>query len=168
MQDYISSIRTRLPEPRRNYIVRHELFQKLKQIDLNKSTVVKGGAGRGKTTLLASYISKMNLKNVKWISLDEGCNDIFLFWDYIVSTLSEFIDSDYLEYFKAGISRDSFGQMMEGLIDSLADKPDIILVMDDFQYITDTELMASLDFLSKTAWEIFISSPPPGRSLRFI
>lgn len=75
--------RLKVPEPRKDYIIRADLFSKLEKIDEYKVVLIKGGAGTGKTTLVSSFIKQKNL-NAKWISLDESCNNVFSFWNYIL------------------------------------------------------------------------------------
>ena len=108
MEKHIMPVRTKMPQPRRNYIARKRLNKSLNEILDHKLIVIKGSAGSGKTTLITSYLTAKAALNVKWITLDGDCNDLFLFWDYIISVLSEFIASnEFIEYFNGGISREN-------------------------------------------------------------
>jgi len=152
MDKHIISMRTRLPQPRKNYIIRENINDKLDRLFDCKLTVIKGGAGSGKTTLITSYFTEKDFPNVKWISLDNDCNDLFLFWDYIISALSEFVGSnEFMEYFNSGIGQDNLRSIIDILISSISEKTDIILTLDDFQYITNTAVLDSFEFLLKNA-----------------
>jgi len=46
----------KIPAPRKNYIVRHGLFEQLSKCRDMSIIFLSGGAGTGKTTLLSSFI----------------------------------------------------------------------------------------------------------------
>lgn len=79
----------KIPKPRKNYVVRHELYQLLDQAADYKVILIQGEAGIGKTTLLSSYISDRGLKMVRWITLDESSNHVFVFWRYFLEAVRE-------------------------------------------------------------------------------
>lgn len=55
----------KIPKPRKNYVVRRELYQILDQVPDYKVILIQGEAGSGKTTLLSSYISDRKLELVR-------------------------------------------------------------------------------------------------------
>jgi len=149
MENSLLSTRLRHPRPRKNYIVRKDLFDRLDSLGLCRLAIIKGGAGSGKTTLLTSYIKEKALPGVKWITLDHRCNNLFLFWSYIIEALSDFLGAskqEYLSFFNAGIGRDYLDQMLELLINSLADEGDIYLVLDDFHCIDDDAVLSTFEY----------------------
>ncbi|WP_279233346.1 LuxR C-terminal-related transcriptional regulator [Acetobacterium tundrae] len=149
MENHILSTRMKIPQPRKNYIVRQPLFKKMEKMKSCGLTVIKGGAGSGKTTLLSSFIKEKSLTQIKWISLDESCNHLFLFWNYIIEALVEFMDStrdDFLAFFNASLSKESLDQMLTLVINNLDEKEEIYLVLDDFHLINDEAILASFEF----------------------
>jgi len=152
MEKHIMPVRTKMPQPRRNYIARKRLNESLNEILDHKLIVIKGSAGSGKTTLITSYLTAKAALNVKWITLDGDCNDLFLFWDYIISVLSEFIASnEFIEYFNGGISRENLRQIIGILVGNISEEHDIILVLDDFHCIADSAVLDSFEFFLRNA-----------------
>ena len=87
----LMTTKLKMPQPRKNYIIREELFSKLDNISEYKVILVKGGAGTGKTTLITSFVKEKNISDIKWISLDESCNNVFLFWNYLIEAVGEYL-----------------------------------------------------------------------------
>ena len=96
MKNNINIIKTKLimPAPRKNYIKRKHLLEKLNDIADYKVTLIKGIAGSGKTTAVSIYVSENNLQNVNWISLDKENDEIYSFWYYFCESIKEFLSSD--------------------------------------------------------------------------
>ena len=69
-----SSIKHKMPAPRKNYLIRVQLFRQLEQLSDYQVAIVKAGAGCGKTTLLSSFAIEREIKNLKWVTLDEHAN----------------------------------------------------------------------------------------------
>lgn len=61
----LMSTRLKMPQPRKNYIVREELFSKLDRMSEYSVILVKGGAGTGKTTLIASFAREKAVCDMK-------------------------------------------------------------------------------------------------------
>lgn len=91
---HILSAKFKIPSPREEYVVREKLMKKLNQIESSKVTIIKAGAGSGKTTLLSVYIKERNLSSIKWITMDNSMNQVFLFWNYVLLSLEEFVNGD--------------------------------------------------------------------------
>lgn len=147
MKQSAISTKLKLPQPRKNYIARGSLFMKLEQMKEKRLLIIKGGAGSGKTTLVTSYIKEERLENVKWISLDETTNNLFVFWNYLVEALLDFAGQskdDYLSIFNANNSRSDFNEMLTLLINEINFEQDIYLFLDDFHYISDSQILESL------------------------
>lgn len=56
-----------------------------------KGRIVKAGAGCGKTTLLSSFVEETKMENVKWMMLDENANQTFVFWNYVIEVVKEYL-----------------------------------------------------------------------------
>jgi LuxR family maltose regulon positive regulatory protein len=150
-----------IPTPRPGLVPRPRLLDKLsKDLQdqngkfLRKLTLVSAPTGFGKTTLLSEWIAIQDLQ-VAWVSLDEKDNDPVRFWSYVIAALRRLRDdigstaivalksaeSLQLELLLTGLLNE-FNRMDEtGLL------PSPILVLDDFQTISNKEVHDSLTVL---------------------
>lgn len=145
----ILSVKVKIPEPRKNYVLRKQLNEQLMGIVNHKVTVVKGGAGSGKTTLLSILIKEEKLKNVKWISMDKNMNNLFVFWKYVLEVTKTFFGEDQESFescFDGNIQEEMMWQMIAMMLNQLDQEEQIILVWDDFHFIKDQELLATVSF----------------------
>ncbi len=139
----------KIPAPRERYIIREHLMDRLDQIGQRKVTIVKAGAGSGKTTLLSVFIREKKLQNVKWITVDESMNQIYLFWSYVLQVLEEYTGEDtenLQDCFEGNYQKEMFLQILEMFIGKLSGSEQIYLVLDDFQFIKDNFLIDTIDF----------------------
>ena len=145
----ILSVKFKIPEPRKNYVLRKNLIDKLRSADKKKVTIVKAGAGSGKTTLLTSFIKENKLSNVRWITMDENMNQVFIFWKYILEGTRDFLgepDGDFQNWFESNMQKDNLWQLLTMYVNKLYQKEDVFLVLDDFQYVTEEFLISTIDF----------------------
>ena len=145
----ILSVKLRMPQPRKNYIIRQELFHKLEDIKDYKVTIVKAGAGSGKTTLLSSFVKETKMENVKWITLDENANQAFVFWNYVIEAVKEYLGetkADFQTFFDSNMQKDNLLQIISVFVNKLSIEEDILLVLDDFQMISDSFLISTINY----------------------
>ena len=146
MNRTLLSTRLMMPKPRKGTVLRRELFQKLDASGHKRLTVIMGAAGSGKTTLLTSYLENREL-SAGWLSLDDECNFIPLFWNYVVKALSDSLGaaadefSTYLQGAGAG-----YTEMLKVLINALEQTGEIYFVLDDFHLLNNRELIQSVDY----------------------
>lgn len=143
--------RLKVPEPRKGYIIRADLFSKLEKIDEYKVVLIKGGAGTGKTTLVSSFIKQKNL-NAKWISLDESCNNVFSFWNYILEALGDVLGRDKDEIkaiYDSNMQKDNLQMFLVAILNLLDINEDIYIVLEDFYYIKEKFLIETINFFIK-------------------
>lgn len=151
MSTSILSTKLFIPEIRNNYVIRRSLIDKLVSgINRNnKLTLVSAPAGYGKTTLVVEFLNSINLVST-WISLDDGDNDLTRFYSYLISALkkagvsigsdTEKVALDYnLSSTNAAIT------MIINDISSLSEK--IILVLDDFHFIDNPQVIGVVKYL---------------------
>lgn len=146
------STRLKKPQPRKNYILRDELFLKLDKINDYTVTLVKGCAGAGKTTLMTSFIKEKEIQNLKWISLDESCNNVFMFWNYFIEAAGEFLGTskqEFISLYDSNFQKSNLEQLLTLLINCLDNKEELYFVLDDFYFITDGFLIETIDFFLK-------------------
>ena len=142
----------KMPEPRKNYIIRENLFRKLENYSDYKLTFVTGGAGSGKTTLISSFIKEYNLSNIKWIALDEMSNEVFSFWRYCIEALKEVLEiapAELLALYDTNFQKNTIKDFLVLLINELTLHQEIFVILDDFHYITDSFLLETIDFFIK-------------------
>lgn len=149
LKDPIISVKLRMPQPRKNYISRHALFEQLTKMTEYKVTLVKAGAGSGKTTLLSSFIKEKAPNNARWITLEDNANQVFIFWRYVLEALKDFIQDvkkDLFEYFDGNIQTEYLWHFLPLFINKINHDTNIILVLDDFHMITEPFLISTLDY----------------------
>lgn len=127
-----------MPRPRKNSIFRPKLFSKLKQLDDCKVGLLEGWAGSGKTTLLSTYFHTTQ-KEVLWLTLDDECNYIEVFWAYMKELLLHVTDMDLgaLQIHR-GVEDE-----IAMILNMLGDK-EKILVLDNIHVLKDKALLASI------------------------
>lgn len=146
------STRLKMPQPRKNYIVRNELFLRLNQMGNYSVILVKGGPGTGKTTLITSFAKEKALANIRWVSLDENCNHVFTFWNYFIEAISGDLGAekqDFLTLYDSNFQKSNFEQLITILINALDHQEELFIVLDDFYYITDRFLLDTIEFFVK-------------------
>lgn len=149
--DFIST-KFKIPIPRKNYIKRETLMESLKKISNNKVTLITGCAASGKTTLVTSFIEEYNPMPVKWLSLDEEDNNIFIFWKCFLEAVKDFLgkDSDeILNYFDSFMDEKHIKGLLIIIINQLLKAEEFILVIDDFHNISDKNILDSIDYFIK-------------------
>ncbi|MDU4854877.1 MAG: LuxR family transcriptional regulator, partial [Clostridioides difficile] len=150
MKNNINIIKTKLImlAPRKNYIKRKHLLEKLNDIADYKVTLIKGIAGSGKTTAVSIYVSENNLQNVNWISLDKENDEIYSFWYYFCESIKEFLSNDKVfDSFKELLTKDSIYNLIGYIVNELSKVDDVFIVLDDFYHIKDKLLNSTIEYL---------------------
>ncbi|WP_459450990.1 AAA family ATPase [Robinsoniella peoriensis] len=140
----------KIPKPRKNYVVRHELYQLLDQVADYKVILIQGEAGSGKTTLLSSYISDRGLKMVRWITLDESSNHVFVFWRYFLEAVREQLGGkgeEIVHLFDENMQLENMEHFLPVLFSEINFEEECWLVLDDFQVIQEPELIQTIELL---------------------
>lgn len=153
MENNVKFISTKLkmPAPRKNYICRKEIMSKLQNILEYKITLVKGRAASGKTTLITSFIKEKAIKNVKWISLDKGNDDVFSFWYYMLEAIRDNLTNaeEIASFYKMMINKEDVESLVVSIINSMKTDEDIVLVLDDFHNLTEPYLLHTVEYFIK-------------------
>jgi len=135
-------------------MIRKHLYDQLGNIAKYKITLIKGGPGSGKTTLLTSYIKENNPADFIWISLDKTSNQPHTFWNYIIEALSDYLGKSkdvYLQNFNNTFHTTDIEILLTTLLNILAEhyfesQEPCFIVLDDFHYINNENLVKALDF----------------------
>ncbi|WP_148571890.1 LuxR C-terminal-related transcriptional regulator [Nocardioides caldifontis] len=108
----------------------------------NRLTLVAAPAGFGKSTLLAEWTvaAREAGTHVAWLSLDEGDNDLTRLLTHLVAALDA--KSDSIERLRDGIPA-----AMTVLVNDLADRPQTVLVLDDYHVLTAPVVHEAMTFL---------------------
>ncbi|SEW14636.1 LuxR C-terminal-related transcriptional regulator [[Clostridium] fimetarium] len=145
----ILSVKLKMPQPRKNYIIRHSLFEQLNHLKDCKVVIVKAGAGSGKTTLLSSFVIETGLEHVRWISLDENANQTFVFWNYMIESVKDYLEdskTDFQNFFDGNMQKENLWKILSLLVNKLSMEKEIVLVLDDFHMISDEFLISTINF----------------------
>lgn len=148
------STKLKIPAPRRNYVVRKALYDKLSQCSELSVIFVRGGAGTGKTTLLSSFIRETGLKNVGWLSLDASNTNVYSFWLYLTAAVNTFLEDgdDFLTLMRSNMDASHMDGLLTILINRLCSEKDYYLVLDDVHCLNDAALIHTFEY--------FISAMP--------
>jgi LuxR family maltose regulon positive regulatory protein len=137
------------PAPRKNFIDRRRILERLDEALTHKLTLIAAPPGYGKTTLLSIWNRERDLP-VAWLSLDGEDNDPFLFLRYLIvalQTIDPQVGNDSLSLLKSP-QLSSYKAILSGLINDLAAiEQDFALILDDYHWIEQQEVHGSLTYL---------------------
>ena len=113
-------------------------------------TLVSAPPGFGKTMLVTGWIYARVRSPVAWLSLDDGDDQMHVFWRYLIAalqTVSPGLGDTALQLLAAP-APPAVESILATLINELVDLPDdLILVLDDYHQIQALEIHNSLVFL---------------------
>jgi LuxR family maltose regulon positive regulatory protein len=144
-------IHTKLYPPyiRLELVSRPRLLDQVAQGLRSPLTLVTAPAGFGKTTLVASSLAACGMP-VGWLSLDKDDNQVDRFLIYLVAALQEAnpsIGSEAAQLIEA-VEIAPTTAVLTSLINDLdATGVDIVLVLDDYQFINSSAVHAAVAFL---------------------
>ncbi len=151
MQKTDPLIRTklRLPFTRPGLVSRPRLQEQIAQGLRGPLTLITAPAGFGKTTLVASCVAGCGMP-VAWLSLDKNDNQAGRFLNYLIAALQEAdnrIGSEAAQLM-AGIQQAPPEAVLTSLINDLdAASREMVLVLDDYQFISSQACMTEVAFL---------------------
>jgi LuxR family maltose regulon positive regulatory protein len=147
----ISLLKTKLhiPPMRSELVSRPRLIEQLDAGLDCKLTLISAPAGFGKTTLLSEWVTRLK-DRAAWLSLDAGDNDEARFWIYLVAalqTVHTHLGQDALQLFQAP-QPPATQVILTTVLNEMAALPqDVILVLDDYQLISDQAVHDGVAFL---------------------
>jgi LuxR family maltose regulon positive regulatory protein len=115
-------------------------------------TSITGPPGAGKTVAAASWAARYERGPVAWVTLDEFDNGPAVFWSYALAALRQ-----------AGVAVEPAASLLArgepaGRVFLLrvaaalaGHDPPVTLVLDEFHFVTDPEVLAGLDYLLRNA-----------------
>jgi LuxR family maltose regulon positive regulatory protein len=157
-----------LPPPRPNLVSRPRLVKQLNAGASCKLILISAPAGFGKTTLLYEWISGRELP-LAWFSIDSNDNDPIRFWAYVIAALQTIEPEIGVTAFSAlqtpqppaieALVAELINDIAESAnhISVLSEERRLILVLDDYHLITETQVHDSMVF--------FLDNLPPRMQL---
>jgi LuxR family transcriptional regulator, maltose regulon positive regulatory protein len=147
--DRIIRTKLRLPFTRPGLVSRPRLQEQVAQGLCGPLTLITAPAGFGKTTLVASCITACGMP-AAWLSLDENDNQAGRFLNYLVAALQEAdntIGSEAAQLVMASQQAPS-EVVLTSLINDLDNAGrEIILVLDDYHFISSQDVHSAVAFL---------------------
>ncbi len=149
--DHLIPTKTLTPLISERIIIREPVMEKLNS-GLKKGCslfLVTSLAGSGKTTLVSQWVKESKLL-AAWVSLDTGDNDFSRFWEYIIASL-QMIDTNIGRIVMPALQ--SIEKLLKQTVvnavirDVSACGRSIILVLDDYHVIRNSDIHASLEYL---------------------
>ncbi len=144
------------PRLRLSLVPRERLFRQLDAGLESRLTLISAPAGFGKTTLVGAWLAERRTMPVGWVSLDEGDNDPFRFWRYVISACQACapgVGATSLEQLQR-VQRQPFVQnpfeaMLTTFVNELSRlSRRALLVLDDYHLITSPRVHETLaDFV---------------------
>ncbi|WP_308214348.1 helix-turn-helix transcriptional regulator [Solirubrobacter ginsenosidimutans] len=109
-------------------VARERLFERLRDGQGRRLTLVACPAGFGKSTLLAAWReTELQRRPVAWVTLDEGDNDPAVLWAHVSAALG---------FDPPATSAPLREVVLPRLINALAERDEVALVLDDFHRLS--------------------------------
>lgn len=141
----IIQTKLKVPSISNTFISRPKLYKLLDQGLDKRVTFVVAPSGYGKTSILSDWVKRLETF-VAWVTLDERDNHPHSFWTHVAASLQP------NSLFRRGqLSRllDKHGKLPWSVADLLNElsmkREQTILVWDDFNYITDADVLAEVN-----------------------
>jgi LuxR family transcriptional regulator, maltose regulon positive regulatory protein len=141
-----------VPAIRRRLVERPRLMERLDRTSEATLTLVSAPAGFGKSTLIASWLTKAAAsthRRAAWLSLETADNDPPVFWTYLIAALRKAlpqVGDGSLPLLDP--SQPRVGMAIAQLINELGTvSDDVVLVLDDYHAIETPEIHEDIAFL---------------------
>lgn len=141
-----------MPRPRPRLVHRQRLINRLEQGLQRTLTLISAPVGFGKTTLLANWLHT-HPSSVAWLSLEPQDNEPARFLSYLLAALQP--HNSHLDAFSPMLpNAASIEALLTVLINDLLERrvntrEHIVLVLDNYQFITNHSIHYALSFLLK-------------------
>ncbi|HEY6889903.1 MAG TPA: LuxR C-terminal-related transcriptional regulator [Solirubrobacter sp.] len=117
-------------------VARERLFERLRDGQGRRLTLVACPAGFGKSTLLAAWReTELRRRPVAWVTLDEGDNDPVVLWTHVIAALG---------FDPPASSAPLREVVLPRLINALAEQGEVAVVLDDFHRLSSASTRESV------------------------
>lgn len=139
------------PQPPTVLVQRERLLHDMDAVFASRLLLLSASAGSGKTTLLSAWATRsiQAPRAMVWLSLDELDNDPTRFWTLLVTALHICMPTVGVVALRMLHSSQPplLSTMLTTLLNELTDlSREIVLILDDYQVIKDTDIHESLSF----------------------
>lgn len=144
------------PRPAAGLIERPRLFDLVSQVQAKQLTIIKAGAGFGKTSLAVHWAERLQQSGnvVAWLALDAEDNEPARFLFYLSRSLqraSNGLGEEVVDLVREG-SLALPRTIVSALINDLTNIGDeIFLFLDDYHWLTHSEIQNAISFLLRRA-----------------
>lgn len=152
MSEPLLKTKLHVPRRRRQLVSRARLIRILDRTTECRLTLVSAPPGFGKTTLLSDWIAtfQSDACSVAWVSLDERDNQPISFWTYVLAAIQtvapEAATKGSVQL--ASSQPPPIEDVLSALINGFgAEIKDIVLVLDDYDVISQPEIHEGMAFL---------------------
>lgn len=149
MDSNLLATKLNIPSPRRKFISRPQILERLDQALFHILTLLAAPPGYGKTTLLNIWADKRDVP-IAWLSLDSEDNDPSLFFQYLIAALQTIhpqVGLVTLSQLKSP-QQPTNKAILSTLINDLDQvKDDFVVILDDYHWIEEQRIHTSLSYL---------------------
>ncbi len=130
-------------------IKRPNLFKKLNDYLKYKLILINAPAGYGKTALITSWLSQKQKRKeiIAWLSLDDEDNDLEVFWSYFLLSFYKNIEKENCASSYQWSEKFNRLQLVNFINRIASIDMDILMVIEDFNVITNYEIIKNLKYL---------------------
>ncbi|MEM7800676.1 MAG: LuxR C-terminal-related transcriptional regulator, partial [Chloroflexota bacterium] len=142
-------LRTKLNKPmiRRGALTRASLIQKLDDGRDGRFVLLSAPAGYGKTTLVTQWLDT-DAHPAIWVSIDQNDNRPDLFFNLLMEAIHARFEAFEPIPFPPQRDPTLLQGALRGLINDLSEiDTEFVIVLDDYQFISDKDIHKSLDYL---------------------
>ncbi|RYE42716.1 MAG: hypothetical protein EOP24_31500 [Hyphomicrobiales bacterium] len=149
------------PELQEQVVVRRALLERLRGFSRRKVTVLVGGAGFGKTTLLAQWFdacANPGLEDVGWVTLPQGEGDLKSLFAYLFEAIHRIgVEFDQtVPVSLVGDNERGAKALVSAFVNAIAEHPrNVRLILDDAHHISDPLALEALRDLLEQSTENF-------------
>ncbi len=130
-------------------IIRKKVESKLRLLPEYKFAYLSAPAGYGKTTAVAHYLIRENIKHA-WLSIDESDNDPVTFWRYLASAISRCVENSDIGSLSIDarlVASNLSAELLISILEKIHEC--FVIVLDDYHLIKNNTVLESVEYFIK-------------------